>query len=134
MKRRLMLLMVGSVLLLSGCATTQVSPDAVELTVDFAWQPSDRCASRSPEIRVANIPATTKTLYVKLRDRDVPNWNHGGGTVPYDGSGVIPAGALQNGYNGPCPPSGSHRYEFRVHAIDAAGVVVGIGKQTRNFP
>jgi phosphatidylethanolamine-binding protein (PEBP) family uncharacterized protein len=134
MKRMLLLLMVGLALPFVGCATTQVSSNAVELAVDFAWHPSDRCASRSPEIRVANVPAATKTLYVKLRDRDVPNWNHGGGTVAYDGSGVIPAGALQSGYNGPCPPSGSHRYEFTVQAIDATGTVIGVGKQTRNFP
>ncbi len=134
MKRLMMLIMVGSMLLTAGCATTQVSSDAVDLTVDFAWQPSDRCSRRSPEIRVANIPAATKTLYVKLKDRDVPNWNHGGGTMAYDGSGLIPAGALKNGYNGPCPPSGSHRYEFTVQAIDAAGVVVGIGKETHPFP
>jgi hypothetical protein len=64
----------------------------------------------------------------------VPTWNHGGGTVTYDGSDIIPAGALKNGYNGPCPPSGSHRYEFTVQAIDAAGVVVGIGKEAHPFP
>ena len=50
------------------------------------------------------------------------------------GSDVIPAGALQDGYNGPCPPSGSHRYQFTVKAIDAAGVIVGTGQQTRRFP
>ena len=60
--------------------------------------------------------------------------NHGGGTVAYDGSGVIPAGALKSGYNGPCPPSGSHRYEFTVKAVYAAGVIVGQGKQTQSFP
>ena len=54
--------------------------------------------------------------------------------MTYDGSGVIPAGALKNGYNGPCPPSGSHRYEFTVQAVDAAGVVVGSGKKALSFP
>ena len=132
--KKSVLLMVGFILLLFGCATTPVSPDAVELSVDFAWQASDRCSRQSPEIHVANVPATTQTLQVKLKDRDVPNWNHGGGTVTYDGSGVIPAGALKSGYNGPCPSSGSHRYEFTVKAIDAAGVIVGIGKTTHNFP
>ena len=134
MNKRLLLLVAGTALLLFGCATAQVSPDAVELSVDFAWQASDRCSSQSPAIRVHNIPAATKTLQVKLKDRDVPNWNHGGGTVANDGSGLISAGALQNGYNGPCPPSGSHRYQFTVKAIDAAGVIVGTGQQTRTFP
>ena len=134
MKKLLLLLMAGSALLLFGCATNPVSPDAVTLSVDFAWQASDRCSRHSPEIRVGNIPPTTQTLVVKLKDRDVPNWNHGGGTVAYDVSGVIPSGALKSGYNGPCPPSGSHRYEFTVEAVDAASVIVGQGKQTRSFP
>lgn len=134
MNKRLLRLVAGATLLLFGCATAQVSPDAVELSVDFAWQAADRCSSQSPVIRVHNIPAATKTLQIKLKDRDVPNWNHGGGTVAYDGSGLIPAGALHDGYNGPCPPSGSHRYQFTVKAIDAAGVIVGTGQQTRNFP
>ena len=97
MNKHVLLLVAGAALLLLGCATAQVSPDAVELSVDFAWQASDRCSSQSPAIRVKNIPAATKTLQIKLKDRDVPNWNHGGGTVAYDGSGVIPAGALQDG-------------------------------------
>ena len=84
MKRVWLLFVVGSILLTAGCATTQVSPNAVDLAVDFVWQPSDRCSNRSPEIRVANIPSAAKTLWVKLKDRDVPTWNHGGGNVTYD--------------------------------------------------
>jgi hypothetical protein len=68
MNKHVLLLVAGAALLLFGCATAQVSPDAVELSVDFAWQASDRCSSQSPVIRVA----ATKTLQVKLRDRDVP--------------------------------------------------------------
>jgi len=127
-------LMGMSCVLLLGCASTPVSPNAVVLGVDFQWQSADRCASRSPEIRVTNLPAETKLLRVRLKDLDVPNWNHGGGEVAYTGKGVIPAGALQGGYNGPCPPSGSHRYQFTVQALNAQGVVVGSGKQMRTFP
>ena len=134
MQKMPLLLMVVAFWLVSGCASAPVSPDAVELAVDFEWQPTDRCSNQSPEIRVANIPPTTQTLLVKLKDRDVPAWNHGGGTVTFAGSNVIPAGALQSGYNGPCPPSGTHRYEFTVEAIDAAGTIVGMGKKMRPFP
>jgi len=127
--------LVGLLLvLLTGCAGAPVSPNAVVLGVDFRWQPADRCATRSPEIRVTNLPAATQLLRVRLKDLDVPAWNHGGGEVAYNGSGIIPAGALRSGYNGPCPPSGTHRYQFAVQALDAQGVVIGSGKQMHPFP
>jgi phosphatidylethanolamine-binding protein (PEBP) family uncharacterized protein len=40
---------------------------------------------------------------------------------------------LKNGYNGPCPPSGRHSYQFTVHAIDKDGIIIGIGKAVRKF-
>jgi phosphatidylethanolamine-binding protein (PEBP) family uncharacterized protein len=65
----------------------------------------------------------------------VPAWNHGGGKVAHDGSGVIPAGALKLGYNGPCPPPGQrHKFEFSVMAVDAAGTIIGFGKARQSFP
>ena len=83
---------------------------------------------------MSNVPKGTKFLLVKLKDYDAPNWNHGGGKVPYTGAKVIKAGAPKNGYNGPCPPSGRHRYEFSVKAIDKDGVIIGMGKAMRKFP
>lgn len=64
-------------------------------------------------------------------DLDKPDFNHGGGTVQYDGSNVIRAGALKS-YTGPCPPSGRHRYSIKVDTIDASGVNTGSGKQTQS--
>ena len=48
-------------------------------------------------------------------------------------SGGIPE-YLKNGYNGPCPPSGRHSYQFTVHAIDKEGIIIGIGKALKKFP
>ncbi|MHB8762970.1 MAG: phospholipid-binding protein [Deferrisomatales bacterium] len=93
-----------------------------------------RRSNRSPELRVSNLPAGVKELRVRLDDLDVPSWDHGDGAVASDGTGVVPAGALTQGYYGPCPPSGSHRYQFTVQAVDGAGVVVGQGKGMRVFP
>ena len=112
----------------------KLGEDVVALDVDFSWKEEHRCSSKSPEIRVAGIPAGTKLLKVTLVDLDVPFWNHGGGTVENDGSGVIPAESLKSGYNGPCPPGGSHRYEFTVDAVDEQGLIVGSGKKMNKFP
>ena len=53
-----------------------------------------------------------------LKDHDAAGWNHGGGTVSNDGSGVIGEGALTEGNNAPCPPS-SHLYEIIEKVLDA---------------
>ncbi len=131
---RFIWLLAFSILIVSGCATTPVAPDAVELAVDFSWEGIGKCSNHSPEIRVADIPPGTKSFKVKLKDFNAPNWNHGGGTVTNDGSGIIPAGALKGAYNGPCPPGGSHKYQFTVKAVNEAGIIIGIGKATKKFP
>jgi hypothetical protein len=127
------LLRIFAVVLLSAalgsCASAPVAPNAVNLQVDFTWTSQHRCSSVSPEIRVSGIPQATKELKVSLTDRDVPTFNHGGGVVKYQGSSVIPAGALKN-YTGPCPPSGQHSYSIKVQAIDASGTIVGSGEKT----
>jgi len=108
--------------------------NVVALDVDFSWEEEHRGSSKSPAIRVAGIPDGTRFLKAALVDLDVPFWSHGGGTVENDGSGVIPAGSLKSGYNGPSPPSGSHRYEFTVNAVDEQGRIIGTGKKMKKFP
>lgn len=123
-----------------GCASNQnqnqikIPKDAAEMTVDFSWEGIKACTHESPEIRVSDVPDGTAELRVRLKDIDIPAWNHGGGNVTYDGSGIIPAGTLALGYNGPCPPGGRHKYEFSVMAVDAGGVIIGFGKARRPFP
>jgi phosphatidylethanolamine-binding protein (PEBP) family uncharacterized protein len=107
---------------------------AEDLTVTFKFSGSDKCSRKSPEIKVGNVPAGTVAFKVRLRDHDAPSWRHGGGTVPADPSGVIPAGALTDGYNGPCPPSGSHEYEFQVKALNADEDTIAEGSATQRFP
>ncbi len=120
--------------MLSGCMAPKVSPNAAKLGIEFTLEAQDKCSSVSPKITVANVPAGTKKFKVSLVDLDVIDWDHGGGTILNDGSGVIPQGALKSGYNGPCPPSGSHRYEFKVNAIDAEDIIIGVGKNSQVFP
>lgn len=104
------------------------------LKVSFKFDASSRCSEISPELEVGDVPPGTVAFKVKLKDRDVPTWNHGGGTVAHDGSGIIPKGALKGGYNGPCPPSGSHTYVFTVKALDANDAVLAEGEKSQRFP
>ncbi len=83
----------------------------------------------NPPLTVDGIPQGTKTLVLILDDPDAPMgtydhwvvWNilptgkiaeH---TVPGT-EGLTSAG--QTAYVGPCPPSGTHRYFFKVYALD----------------
>ena len=120
---------VFSGILFVGTDTKAQSVSA--LNVSWTWTLSEKCGFKSPAFTIGNIPADTKTLKFAMVDLDAPMFNHGGGTVAYSGSDAIPAGAFT--YKGPCPPD-SHRYEFTVTAINAAGATIGRGKAVRSFP
>jgi Raf kinase inhibitor-like YbhB/YbcL family protein len=87
----------------------------------------------SPPLSIGNMPEGTKSLALIVDDPDAPAgtwvhwvvWNIPPGTreIP---EGSAPAGAAQGlndfrkrGYGGPCPPSGTHRYFFKLYALDS---------------
>lgn len=87
----------------------------------------------SPPLKISNIPEGTKSLALISEDPDAPagNWVHwvvwnldpDTEEIP---EGTLPSGAVEgvtsfgnNEYGGPCPPSGRHRYYFRLYALDA---------------
>jgi hypothetical protein len=143
MKNNLPFLILLLVLtLITGCskkykgeAPIVIPKEAVQLEVFFSWEGIEPCTHHSPEIKVSGTPDGTETLWVKLKNITEPTWNQGGGKVRHDGSGIIPAGALQTGYNGPCTPKGQrYKYEFRVMALDVNDMIVGFGKARHSFP
>jgi hypothetical protein len=128
-----MRIFIYSILAISLFATGCLGPKKVsnmqEMKISFSFD-TEGCAlnSPNPEIKVENIPEGTTFFQVSMKDLDVKSFNHGGGTVENDGSGIIGKGSLK-GYKGPCPPSGSHTYEFTVRALNAdKSLVLGEGK------
>lgn len=121
-------------LFLAGALSSAAPALADDLTVSFKFDSSSKCSKVSPAIVVGNVPSGAVAFKVKLKDRNKPTWSHGGGTVANDGSGTIAKGALHDGYNGPCPPSGSHTYVFTVKAVDANGDVLAEGEASQRFP
>ena len=87
----------------------------------------------SPPLKVENIPANAATLALITDDPDAPRgvwvhwvmWN-----IPLINlidEDSVPEGAVQgvtdfgnNNYGGPCPPSGKHRYFFKIYALDTS--------------
>lgn len=98
-------------------------------------------AETSPPLALDGIPDGTVALAIVMDDPDAPGgtWDH---WVAYDipVTAVIPesdgrvgtAGRSTGGvagYEGPCPPSGSHRYLFRAYALDTTlGLAAGADK------
>ena len=91
----------------------------------------------SPPLEWSGVPKTAKTVAIIADDPDAPagTWTHWVlYNLPADNIGLVEnvpatenlkAGGFQGkndfakvGYGGPCPPSGTHRYFFRIYAAD----------------
>jgi Raf kinase inhibitor-like YbhB/YbcL family protein len=102
----------------------------------------------SPPIEWTDVPEGTKTIAIVCDDPDAPmnTWIHWViFNIPGDETrlpeNVPPEKELANGakqgmndfhkvgYGGPCPPSGMHRYFFKIYALDTAlDLPAGISK------
>nr|HEX4318075.1 YbhB/YbcL family Raf kinase inhibitor-like protein [Kofleriaceae bacterium] len=89
-------------------------------------------ANGSPPLAWSGAPDATKAFAVVVDDPDAPKgtWVHwvlanipAATTSLAAGASAGDAGKTDfgtTGYGGPCPPSGTHHYHFKVYALDAA--------------
>ena len=87
----------------------------------------------SPDIAWAGAPADASAFALVLDDPDADGFLHWA-VLDFESaeSGALPAGFSESvdapqqatndfgriGYGGPCPPGGTHRYVFRLYALD----------------
>jgi len=84
----------------------------------------------NPPLSIEGAPKKAKTLALIMDDPDAPSgtfdhwvvWNIPTSTKSIE-ENTVPGteglnGMRKKGYTGPCPPSGIHRYFFKVYALD----------------
>lgn len=85
-----------------------------------------------PELYVSGVPSNAKSLVLIIDDPDAPMGlftHYVLFNIPVDTSKLLPSqppkSAIearndfgQNAYGGPCPPNGTHRYFFKIFALD----------------
>ena len=89
--------------------------------------------NHSPALSWSDGPNGTQSYVLIMDDPDAPNgtWVHWvlfnipANITHLDTATEMPAGASsgsnsyeQTGYRGPCPPTGTHRYFFKLYALD----------------
>ena len=141
MNRRTMLLILGACMLMPSTLMAKEARKMADLTITSpAFAGKSAIPARyscdgediNPPLQIGAVPNSAKSLALIVDDPDAPagTWVHWvvwdippqTREIPENG---LPAGAVQglndwkrNSYGGPCPPSGTHRYFFRLYALD----------------
>ena len=138
-------LILTTLLLLASCSQEQSSTtNEVEKMPELkltspAFKDNENIPSKytcqgddiNPPLNIEGIPENAKSLALIIDDPDAPmgNWDHWVvWNIPITSKieeGKVPEGAVQgindfgkHDYGGPCPPSGTHRYMFKLFALD----------------
>lgn len=145
MKYLIIFLFISFGIILFGAGCTPTSPvlplnqTAMRLS-SSAFQNNEMIPSRyscdgddvSPPLEIEDIPENARSLALIVDDPDAPrgDWVHWAvWNISPDTTSIaedsVPIGAIEgttdfgrNEWGGPCPPSGVHRYQFKLYALD----------------
>jgi len=143
MKRNIFLILAISIFLFASLVLAQEGVEKMKLSSpDFAnneFIPKKfTCLGEdiNPALIIESIPKGAKSLVLIVDDPDAPmgTWVHWvvynipliskivESSVPGH-EGINDFG--KRNYGGPCPPSGTHRYFFKIYALDSAIMISG---------
>jgi Raf kinase inhibitor-like YbhB/YbcL family protein len=129
----------GAVVILLAVIASSAAEEARMKITSSAFQEGGNIPSRftcdgsdiSPPLQIAGVPSEAKSLVLIADDPDAPSglfthwlvWN-----IPPQTNSIAEGGTPKgvhgandfgkSGYRGPCPPPGTHRYSFKIFALD----------------
>ena len=124
---------VGTILNMNAASSISVTTPAFQGGGDVAAKFTCNGANVNPELKINGVPNEAKSLVLIVDDPDAPRglfthwivWNIDPKATDI-GENSAPAGGIQGtndfgkrNYGGPCPPSGTHRYFFKIYALDS---------------
>ena len=122
----------GTILNMNAASSISVTTPAFQAGGDVAAKFTCNGANVNPELRINGVPSEAKSRVLIVDDPDAPRglfthwivWNIDPKATDI-GENSAPAGGIQGtndfgkrNYGGPCPPSGTHRYFFKIYALD----------------
>ena len=123
---------LGGIFNMNAASSISISSPAFQAGSDIPAKFTCNGTNISPEIQIRGVPNEAKSLVLIVDDPDAPRglfthwivWNIDPKTTRV-AENSAPAGAVQGtndfgkrSYGGPCPPSGTHRYFFKIFALD----------------
>src|SRR6478672_2226527 len=123
---------VGIILNMNAASSISVTTPAFQAGGDVAAKFTCNGANVNPELKINGVPNEAKSLVLIVDDPDAPRglfthwivWNIGPKTTRMAENSAPTAGVQgindfgKRNYGGPCPPSGTHRYFFKIFALD----------------
>jgi len=123
---------IGAILNMNAASSISVTAPAFQAGGDIPAKFTCNGANVNPELKISGVPNQATSLVLIVDDPDAPRglfthwivWNLDLKTTDI-AENSAPAGGIQGtndfgkrNYGGPCPPSGTHRYFFKIFALD----------------
>ncbi|PYL01571.1 MAG: YbhB/YbcL family Raf kinase inhibitor-like protein [Verrucomicrobia bacterium] len=117
---------------MNAAASISIASPAFQSGAEIPAKFTCNGANVNPELKISGVPNQATSLVLIVDDPDAPRglfthwivWNLDLKTTDI-AENSAPAGGIQGtndfgkrNYGGPCPPSGTHRYFFKVFALD----------------
>lgn len=136
--RKFLIILITAALLVIFVSPTKAAPKTMDIASP-AFKAGENIPAKYtcdgsnaiPELDIANVPLEAKSLAIIVDDPDAPSgnfnhwviWNIDPSVRKINSSDLSGAtngrnSAGKDGYVGPCPPLGTHRYFFKVYALN----------------